>query len=296
MQKYCIIESASNLGLKETKPGKEPGVKQLPEWLKRYGFYKTVAPKEVTTVIPPPYSMYFDEDSGVRNADAIALYSMRLSSEIQKTIHKGYFPLVIGGDCSILIGCALGLKLKGKYGLFFIDGHTDFVLPHTSLTKGAAGMDLAIVTGNGHNKLTSICNHGPYFEEKNVLAFGNRYLKKDYVNTIRNTSISYYDLDGLRRKGIEKIAEEFLDTMRNEQLNGFWIHLDVDVLDDEMMPCVDSRQPGGLSYYELNLILNLLLSSGLAIGMNITILDPGLDEDGVYTKRFVQELSSIFSK
>ena len=72
-------------------------------------------------------------------------------------------------------------------------------------------------------------------------------------------------------------------------LDGFWIHLDVDVLDDREMPCVDSRQAGGLTYTELRQLLRLLLESPLASGLDITILDPDLDPEGMYTARFVQK-------
>ena len=296
MQNLCIIEAPSNLGLKEPVRGKEPGVRKLPEWLKIHELYKKLQADKINTVTAPAYSMYLDKISGVRNADAIALYSRQLSTEIQNAIRDGFFPLVIGGDCSVLIGCAHALKSGGKYGLFFIDGHTDFVMPHTSLTKGAAGMDLAIVTGHGHDKLTNLDNLKPYLDEQHTLAFGNRYLEKKYVQTIRNSAISYYDLNAVRKTGIKKIAKRFLEKMHDEEVKGFWIHLDVDVLDDKLMPCVDSRQPDGLSYKELRLILHSLLTSGLATGMDITILDPDLDSTGMYAIQFVNELTSTFQK
>ncbi len=170
MRKTCIIEAPSNLGLKEPELGKEPGVKKLPAWFQQHGLYEKLKVKKLITVDPPPYSMNLDEASGVRNADAIAGYSKKLSPQINHAVSEGYFPVVIGGDCSILIGCAHALKQKGKFGLFFIDGHTDFVMPHTSLTHGAAGMDLAIVSGHGHKKLTDIDHLEPYFEERHILA------------------------------------------------------------------------------------------------------------------------------
>lgn len=290
MRKLCIIEAPSNLGLKEPIPGKEPGVKKLPAWLKQHGLYEKLNPEKIITVEPPPYSMTLNEESGVRNADAIASYSKKLSFEIINADREGYFPVVIGGDCSILIGCAHALKSKGKYGLFFIDGHTDFVMPHTSLTKGAAGMDLAIVSGHGHKKLTDIDHLAPYFEERHTLAFGNRCLQEDYVNFIQRSSITYYDLEAVRQKGIEKIADQFLQLMLKEKVTGFWIHFDVDVLDNELMPCVDSPQLGGLCYEEMKSILDLLLQSPLATGIDITILDPELDENGKFVKKFIENL------
>jgi len=78
-------------------------------------------------------------------------------------------------------------------------------------------------------------------------------------------------------------------------LEGYWIHLDVDVIDDEVMPAVDSRQPDGMSYAELGEILLDLVSTSSAVGMEITILDPDLDPDGAIVERFVTFIEHLFT-
>jgi arginase len=294
MKPLVVIEAPSNLGLKEPEPGKEPGVKKLPDWLKDHGFYQKISPEKIIRLEAPTYSMKLDKESDVRNAEEIVFYSKQLSAEIGKVLNTKRFPFTVGGDCSILVGCAHGLKSNGKYGLFFIDGHTDFILPDLSRTKALAGMDLAVVTGYGHSKLTDIDGLKPYIKENHVLAFGNRYYMKEYVEVIKNSSVLYYDLSTIRKEGIEQIVNIFLARMEFEVVDGFWIHIDADVLNDDIMPCVDSRQPDGLSYDELRLTLTLLLKSELAAGIDITILNPELDSSGIYTKAFVNELSACF--
>jgi arginase len=291
MKNLIIIEAPSNLGLKQLRDV-EPGVRKLPAWLKAHGLYD-VQPQNVIHVEPPPYSMHLDEESGVRNANDIVSYSKTLSEEIKTALNAGRFPLVIGGDCSILIGCALALRSMGNYGLFFIDGHTDFVLPHFSETKAAAGMDLALISGNGPDKLTNINSLKPYIAEENIFAAGNRYLQNDYVKLITDSAINYYDLHSLRAAGMEHIAKIFLERVESHNLDGFWVHLDVDVLDNALMPCVDSPQPDGLSYAELGAIIRALLLSPKIKGINITILDPDLDPDGTYTKTFIENFSQM---
>jgi arginase len=69
--------------------------------------------------------------------------------------------------------------------------------------------------------------------------------------------------------------------MKKSELEGFWIHLDVDVLNDKAMPAVDYRLlSGGLSFEDLSQLLQILLTSGKAVGMDITIFNPKLDLDG----------------
>ena len=291
-----IIELPSNLGLKELTPGKEPGVKNLPDWLKKNGFYDLLKPSQITRITPPPYSMYFDEETKVRNTDAIIAYAKEQVPVLKKTILHGVFTLVIGGDCSILIGNALALKQLGNYGLFYLDGHTDYMLPELSSTGGAAGMDLAIATGNGHSRLTNIDNCKPYFIETNVWCVGNREYDRDYVAAVENSNVRYYDLEALRNTGIEKCVDSFLLNVVDQNLDGFWIHLDVDVLDDDIMPAVDSRTAGGLSYSELSAILEKLIGDTKCVGLEITILDPDLDPMGTYTIPFIHEMSTILRK
>lgn len=288
-----ILEFPSNLGLKKTESQLEPGVKRLPEWLKRHGFHKRIKPQKILRIDPPEYTTDFDVESGVRNADNIIEYAIKQSKVLSDTLDKNVFQLIIGGDCSVLIGSSIALKQKGNYGLFFLDGHTDFIWPELSKTGGVAGMDLAIVTGYGHDKLTNILNQKPYFKEKNVFCVGNREYDHEYVRPILESNIQYFDLDKLRNIGLAKTANLFLELVRKNNLDGFFIHLDVDVLNDKIMPAVDSRGMDGLTYNEFRELLVPLLSSKKAVGMEITILDPDLDPNGNYTLKFIKNFVEI---
>lgn len=284
------------MGLKEPFPGREPGVRKLPQWLRANGLHEILLPEKVDRVEAPAYSMEYDRECGVRNADKIREYSILLASKVFHFVSQKKFLLVLGGDCSVLIGCALGLKLSGKYSLFFLDGHTDFVMPPDSLTKGAAGMDLAIATGNSHDKLTNIGNNKPYVKEEWVWCAGNREYDEQYLQPILKSKISYYDLKRLRKEGISKCIDSFIKIVNDQNLDGFWIHIDVDVLNDNIMPAVDSRNADGLSYAEFKDLLQPLLAHPKAAGMEITILDPELDKDALYTKAFVKIISELLIK
>lgn len=79
------------------------------------------------------------------------------------------------------------------------------------------------------------------------------------------------------------------------RLDGFWVHIDVDVLNDEIMPAVDSRTEDGLTYDELEELLLPLLQSPKATGIEITILDPELDPGATYTREFITRFCRIFT-
>jgi arginase len=296
MTDISILEFPSNLGLHEPAPGVEPGVKKLPAWLREHGFYDLLKPAKVYSIDPPPYSMDLDKVSGVRNADAIASYAKQQAVLLEKVLSVPSFPVVVGGDCSILIGNALALKKAGRYGLFFLDGHTDFMGPALSKSGGAAGMDLAIVTGHGHGKLSNIDGFAPYIQEDLVWCVGNREYDEAYVKAIRNSRIHYFDLASVMRDGIAQCTTGFLQMVEVQKLDGFWVHLDADVLSDDLMPAVDSRQAGGLSYAALEAFLQSLLSHPKAIGIEITILDPDLDPTGQITLPFVRHFCAAFNE
>ncbi len=294
MKKTTIFEFPSNLGLKQLTD-KEPGVYQMPDSLQENGFYDDFENLVINRLDRYPYSMNLDEESKVRNGSAIRKYAIAQAEMLRDIIHvENGFALVIGGDCSILIGNTIALKEQGRHGLFFLDGHTDFAWPAISGTGGAAGMDLGIVTGHGHEKLTNINGLKPYIKESDVWCVGNRDFDPLYIDIIEDSEINYIDLHQLRKNKIRNCIKQFLGHVENEELKGFWIHMDVDVLNDEIMPLVDSRAPDGLSYQELKDILSPLLEHSKVKGMNITILDPDLDVNNKYTKLFVKHMKEIF--
>jgi len=154
-------------------------------------------------------------------------------------------------------------------------------------------MDLGIVTGYGHDKLTNIKELKPYFKEEDVWCVGNRDFDKKYVDLIRKSQIEYVDLNALRTEKISNCTNRFIKHIEENEVDGFWIHLDVDVLNDDIMPLVDSREKGGLEYFELRESLTPLLQHEKVYGMEITILDPDLDDNKKYTKMFIENMTEI---
>jgi arginase len=281
-RRIAVIEAPSNLGLMPPAPGRVPGVTGLPDALRAAGLVTQLDAIEAGRVGPPPYSPEIDPKTRIRNTHAIREFSIALARRVEKVIERGHFPLVLGGDCSILVGNMLALRQRGRHGLFFVDGQVDFRYPETSPTGGAAGMDLAIVSGRGPDVLTDIDGLKPLVQDRDVVVFGYRDVSDPHTawRDIRDSGITLEPLEAVREVGLADAATKVLAYLAASGIVGFWIHLDVDVLDDAIMPAVDTRQPGGMSYAELSDLLRVLLVSGLAVGMDITIFDPELDADG----------------
>ncbi len=169
-----IVDAPTNLGLKPPSPGREPGTRHAPDTLRHLGLHDALQPQNVIRVEAAAYAPDEAHAVTIRNIDLITEHAVRLADAVETAIRGGHFALVLGGDCSVLIGSALGLRRIGEMGLLFVDGHTDSYLPHQSSTGGAAGLDLALATGWGPKSLTNIEGLGPYFSVARVASFGNR--------------------------------------------------------------------------------------------------------------------------
>ena len=288
-REYAVIDAPSILGLRPT------GVELLPKALRTAGLLERLNAEYCGIVTPSsPYNYNRDEVTKLLNPIAIKDYSIRLAETVKYVLHNNKFPIVLGGDCSIVIGNVLALRHLGRYGLFFIDGHADFYQPEESPTGEVADMDLAIVSGYGPDILTNIEDLKPLVMEQDIVVFGYRDKTQSAqygCQDIKNTTImNTIELTDVQRLGLKNAASSAIEKFLKNELSGFWIHLDVDVLNDSIMPAVDYRLPGGITFSQLSDLLRLLLTSKKAVGISITIFNPTLDKDGSITRNLVSSI------
>lgn len=291
----AVLDAPSNLGLRPPRPGAEPGCKGLARALRARGVVEKLGAEDAGGVAPPRYSPVWDGETA-RNAASIARYSRELADRVGSLLDEGRFPLVLGGDCSILLGNMLALRRRrGRFGLTFLDGHLDFRHPGNSGAMGAAaGEDLALVTGRGSEELTDLDGLKPLVREEDVVALGEREGGSE-ADDARGAGIAVLDLASIRELGAPEAARRVVARFEGSELDGFWIHLDADVLDDEVMPAVDSPQPNGLGRAELVAMLRILLASELKVGMEVTVFDPELDPGGGIAAAFIHDLVAALS-
>jgi arginase len=248
--------------------------------LRAHGLLERLCAEDGGAVIPPAYAGAMDPVIKVRNANEIRDYSVRLADRIGSLLDKNRFPIVLGGDCSILLGIALALSRRSRHGLLFVDGHTDLLTPADSQTGGVAGMDLAVATGAGPKLLTDIERRQPYLNSEDVVVFGYRWPSAaDSSPATPGRSMTAFPLSLVRHQGVAQSARSGVAHLETAPRGGFWVHLDMDVLSPESMPAVDSPDPGGMSPPELLTTLAIALESRRCLGLHVTIYDPTLDPD-----------------
>jgi arginase len=275
-RRYAILEAPSSLGLVTE------GVEDLPDRLLGLGLAERIQARRAGRLAVPPKDRARDAETMILNADAIAAWSPRLADAVEAVLDAGEFPLVLGGDCTIVLGSMLALRRRGRYGLLFIDGNGDFFQPEAEPEGEGASMDLALVSGYGPTPLTDLEGRGPLVRPEDVVAFGYRDHEDqaEYGSQPLSAQLMAYDLPSIRRRGMESAARAALGHLTRAELDGFFIHVDADCLDDAIMPAVDFRIPDGLSWSELSAALELALASERAVGLELTIYNPRLDEDG----------------
>jgi arginase len=274
---YAVVEAPSVLGL---FPG---GVERLPDALLGAGLADRLPARRASRVEPPPYDDRRDEATGLRNPIGLRDYALALAAATGDVLDAGDVPVVLGGDCSIVLGNLLALHRRGRFGLLFLDGHADFYQPEAEPAGEAASMDLALATGRGPAVVTELDGRRPLVRDEDVVLFGRRdAAEADAAGSrrVEDTAVELVDLDAVRALGVEVAAAHAVDRLADPRLDGFWVHVDCDVLDDEVMPAVDYRLPGGLSWDELGTTLRTAAASGRMVGLEVTIFNPSLDGDG----------------
>jgi arginase len=290
-RRIAVLDAPSNLGLRPPTPTSVPGCAKAPGALRDHRLIARLRARDAGHLTPPRYDPgVWRPGDGVCHARSIEGYSKALADRIGAIIDGGEFPLVLGGDCSILIGSALAMRrlgeaVDGRVGLMFVDGHSDFRHPGNAAYVGAAaGEDLALVTGRGQADLAAIEGRRPYFRDVDVVVLGNR-AHDEYRLDLQAAGISSRAVPALRAEGAARSAQ-----WAREQLAdcaGYWVHVDVDVLDPAVMPAVDAPEPGGIAFAELELLIAGLVATPDCLGVEITVFDPDYDPDGSYAADIV---------
>ncbi|MEU0026340.1 arginase family protein [Streptomyces sp. NPDC006335] len=282
MRNIVVLDAPSNLGLRPPAPGTVPGCYKLAGALREQRIVQRLHALEGGVVVPPRYDRGdWQEGDGVFNAAAIASYTVRLADRIEHHVRAGDFPVVLGGDCSIQLGASLALRRVGRYGLAAIDASPDFRHPGNSDRIGAAGgEEVALATGRGQEDLTDLEGLKPYLRDEDVRYFGIRDAFEEDRAELAALKIPVVTVGDIREWGADALARATAQAFEIPEIDGFWVHLDADVLDPSVMPAVDAPDPDGLLSDELLALLRPLLASPSCAGLNITIYDPDLDPEG----------------
>jgi arginase len=236
-----------------------------------------------------------DERTGITGFAGVLHGSRVVRDAVATALSAGWRPLVLGGCCSILPGVLAGVRrANGPASLVFVDGHLDLFDGQTSTTGELAGMDLAVVVGHGPPELTELAGTAPIVDPGDVIAVGDadgerrRRFGAPGPEEVA-PALRVIDAAAVAGEGAEVVAE------RVAGLTGgpYWLHVDVDVLDESVMPAVSYPTRSGLTWEDLERLLAPIAGSPRLIGANVTDYNADRDPDGSLGRRLADLLVRV---
>lgn len=232
----------------------------------------------------------------------VAVHQLRMAvaairARVADVLRSGDQPLVLGGDCTVVIGAAAAVRQHiGPFGLVFIDGHPDYLDGASSPTGESADMDLAILTGHGPPGLVDLGGTPPLVEPADVVLVGHRSgdLGADVAAERARLPdvVTQVDSPALAAEGGHRVGRRLVAN----RTSPWWLHLDLDALDEQALPAVTYPQPGGLGWDDITALLAVLGAGAGLVGVTVADFRPDLDTDGWYARRIVDLLVGVLAR
>ena len=226
--------------------------------------------------------------------DEIIKTSKKLAEKVERVLDNGYFPLCIGGDHSMALGTITGIssycrKKKLKLGVIWIDAHSDMNTDKTSPSGNIHGMPLAALLGLGCEELVNFFDFSPKILPQNCALIGIRSVDEAEKINIKKLKLPIFTMNDIDKLGIHRIIAKVLKQFR-EKVDHIHISFDVDSVDPNVAPGVGTPVPGGLSYREAHLLMEVIAECGCMSSLEIAEVNPILDhknQSAVFTAELV---------
>ncbi len=239
-------------------------------------------------------------DGKARHFAEISAWARTLAAEAHAVMREGRLPVVLGGDHSLAMGSIAGVaryaaEAGRKLFVLWLDAHSDYNTPQTSPSGNMHGMPVAMLSGEpGFDGVFGDQGRGR-IDPSYVHLFGIRSIDADERRLLQARGIDVVDMRRLDEDGFALSIRRVIDRVRAA---GGLLHvsLDVDFLDPTIAPGVGTAVPGGASYREAHLVMELLYELGLSPSLDIVELNPFLDERGRSALLLVDLTASLFGR
>jgi arginase len=205
----------------------------------------------------------------------------KLARKVKRVLKDGAFPLVLGGDHSMAIGTIAGIAgycrdVKKRLGVIWIDAHSDINIPATSPSGNIHGMPVAASIGIGAPELAAVGGNFRKLDPTNVVMIGLRSVDEGERALIREHGITAYTMADIDRHGLYKVMEQTLDYLQ-ARTDHIHVSFDLDSVDPSIARGVGTPVPGGLTYREAHLIMEMIAERGALGSLEVAEVNPILD-------------------
>ncbi|SFJ12420.1 arginase [Phyllobacterium sp. CL33Tsu] len=250
--------------------------------------------------LPPVLPVVPAVDGLAHHIERIAAWSRMLSSETYDAMTRGTFPITLGGDHSLSMGSVSGVaRYCEEHGrelfVLWLDAHSDFNTPATSPSGNMHGMSAALLCGEPG--LEGVFGEEPrgFVKPENLHLFGIRSIDATERVLLRERGIDVVDMRRIDEFGVAKLMRRIIE--RVQKANGILhVSFDVDFIDPSLAPGVGTTVPGGATFREAHLVMELLHDSGVVGSLDVVELNPFLDERGRSALLLVDLVASLFGR
>ena len=223
-----------------------------------------------------------------------------LRDEVLAAARAGSVPVVLGGDHSIAMGTLAGLARhfrtrNAKVGLIWFDAHADANTPETSPSGNIHGMPLASVLGIGEPSLVNLAGFAPMVEGAHAALVGVRDVDRAERAIVSSSGVGAFTMRDIDERGMRVVMEEAIRRATSGTA-GFHVSFDLDGMDPTAAPGVGTPSPGGLSYREAHLAMEMLADTGKVVAAEFVEVNPVLDERNGTARLAVELLASLLGK
>ncbi|HEX4156346.1 MAG TPA: arginase [Acidobacteriaceae bacterium] len=219
---------------------------------------------------------------------------------VQQALAHGAIPIVLGGDHSVAAGTVAGVAnyfraQQKAIGLIWMDAHSDINTPETSPSGNVHGMPVAALLGMGPAALSDLLHWSPKVRPEHTVLIGIRDVDETERENIRRTGVSVYTMRDIDELGLRAVMEKAIPIAANGTA-GYHVSLDLDWVDPEEAPGVGTPVPGGATYREAHLAMEILADHGGMLSFELVEVNPILDKRNRTAELAVQLLCSAFGK
>lgn len=238
-----------------------------------------------------------DINSTGNKSDIVYDVCGKLAHHVYEVAAKHERFVVFGGDHSCAIGTWSGARRAAPndhIGLIWIDAHMDSHIPETSPSGNLHGMPLACLLGHGEKRLVQLGDNAPTLLPQNVCLIGIRSYEKGEATLLNMLGVRVFYMQEVIQKGFAAVFSEALALVKSHTTR-FGISIDLDAVDPSEAPGVGSPAQNGLHRNELNAALSSVKNDVALIGMEITELNPEMDENNQTAQLALSMVKTVFA-
>jgi len=232
----------------------------------------------------------------LKNLDEVTRVNQELCDMIFKVMGEGRFPLVLGGDHSIAIGTIAGvLQHKKNLGVIWFDAHGDINTEETSPSGNIHGMPVAVSLGFGHERLIAIGGADKKLQTDKFVFVGCRDLDVEERKVLKELGVTVFTMHEVDRLGMTEVIKRAIK-IAGSGTDGIHVSFDMDSMDPMYAQGTGTRVPGGLTYRESHLALEMIALSEKLVSAEFVEVNPIIDNNNQTAKEAVALMGSLLGE